>query len=514
LTAGASEATVPCRRMHRVSASSFGQARNRARRSWSAVLVPACLLLVSVGLGRAVVETQAIDASARDIALTLVAVAAGLAVILSGPVACLAAVAAVTVVQVAPHAAAGGGVDLGPADVFFCALVCWWVIRRGLLVADSAGTARRSPVRGWPVLLFLCYAGLTLLYVAAVDPGRLSVSFVSWLRLVETASLGWLAAAFLRTRRDVIVVLGAIALAGAVTIGLAVTGAARTAGLLDVRGGGVINPNTLGLISGLLVLMAIFGGLGPSLLHRVPLALWGTVGLLQSRSVGSLVGTLVALVLALAFMVPHQKRIVTASALRGALAVVAGLALAYSVATVIRPENLPTSQEFHQSSAGQRTVLGAAGLELTERHPLIGVGWRRSDQPDVIGDPELNAELRARFPETPSAFFPDVNPASVHNAYIQVAAELGLIGLGLLLLMLASLGRDINNVLKRVPRAAPEHAPLWFLAWGLVLVLIWKNDNPIYGGQADTLIPVVLVGAIAGLARTLDRPASRGRRGA
>jgi O-antigen ligase len=359
-------------------------------------------------------------------------------------------------------------------------------------------------VRGWPVLLFLCYAGLTLLYVAAVDPGRLSVSFVSWLRLVETASLGWLAAAFLRTRRDVIVVLGAIALAGAVTIGLAVTGAARTdAGLLDVRGGGVVNPNTLGLISGLLILMGTFGALGPSLLHRMPLALWGTVGVLQSRSVGSLVGTLVALVLGLAFMVPLQRRIVTASVLRGALAVVAGLALAYGVAAVIRPENLPTSQEFHQSSAGQRTVLAAAGLELTERHPLIGVGWRRSDQPDVIGGPELNAELRARFPETRSTYFPDVSPASVHNAYIQVAAELGLIGLGFLLLMLASLGRDINNVLKRVPRAAREHGPLWFMAWGLVLVVIWKNDNPIYGGQADTLIPVMFVGAIAGLAGTL-----------
>jgi O-antigen ligase len=476
------------------------------------VLVPGLLLLVSVALGRAVVETQAIEATARDIALTAVAVAAGLAVILSGPVACFAAVAGLTVVQVTPQVSAGGGVDLAPADAFYCALVCWWVIRRGVLAAGETGGARRSPVRGGPVLLFLCYAGLTLLYVGAVDPGRLSVSFVSWLRLVETASLGWLAAAFLRTRRDVIVVLGAIALAGAVTIGLALTGAASTdAGLLDVRGGGVVNPNTLGLVSGLLVLMATFGALGPSLLHRVPLALWGAVGVLQSRSVGSLVGTLVALVLGLAFMVAPQKRIVTASVLRGALAVVAGLALAYGVAAVIRPENLPTSQEFHQSSAGQRTVLAAAGLELTERHPLIGVGWRRSEEPEVIGDDELNAVLRARFPETPSDYFPDVSPASVHNAYIQVAADLGLIGVGLFLFMLASLGRDINNVLKRVPRAAPERAPLWFMAWGLALVLIWKNDNPIYGGQAETVIPFLFVGAISGLAGTLARQASSHR---
>jgi O-antigen ligase len=472
------------------------------------MLVPGFLLLVSVGLGRAVVETQAIDASAREIALTLVAVAAGLAVIVSGPVACVAAVAAITVVQVVPQVSAGGGVDLGPADAFFCALVCWWVVRRGVLASDETGGARRSPVRGWPVLLFLCYAGLTLLYVGAVDPGRLSVSFVSWLRLVETASLGWLAAAFLRTRRDVIILLGAIALAGAVTIMLALTGAAESdAGVLEVRGGGVVNPNTLGLASGLLVLMGTFGALGPSLFHRVPLALWGAVGLVQAQSVGSLVATSVALVLGLTFIVAPARRVIAVRALRAAMALGVGVVLAFGLASVIRPENLPTSQNFRDSSAGQRTVLAAAGLKIVERHPAIGVGWRRSEEPEVIGDEELNAELRARFPDTRSDHFPDVSPTSVHNAYIQVAADLGLIGLGLFLFMLVSLGRGINDVLKRVPRAAPERAQLWFMAWGLVLVLIWKNDNPIYGGQAETVVPVLFVGAIAGLAATLARQA-------
>jgi O-antigen ligase len=315
---------------------------------------------------------------------------------------------------------------------------------------------------------------------------------------------------FLRTRRDVTVVLGAIALAASIAVVLALSGAASEAdaGTLGVRGGGIINPNTLGLASGLLVLMGAFGALGPSLFLRVPLALWGAVGLAQSQSVGSTVATSVALVLGLTFMVAPAKRVVADRAMRAALALGVAVVLAYGIASVIRPENLPTSQNFRDSSTGQRTVLAAAGLEIVERHPVIGVGWRRSEEPEVIGDDELNAELRARFPETQNDYFPDVSPASVHNAYIQVAADLGLIGLGLFLCMLASLGRDINNVLKRVPRAAPERAQLWFMAWGLVLVVIWTNDNPIYGGQAETVIPAVSVGAIGGLAGMRARQAS------
>jgi O-antigen ligase len=420
------------------------------------------------------------------------------------------------VVPLLPEVSFAGGVDLLPPDAFYGALVCWWLVRVGSLSAERDHAGAHGALNGWPVLLFLAYAGLTLLYVAAVDPGRLTVSFVSWLRLVETVSIGWFAVVFLRTRRDVTLVLGATALAGAIAIVLALAGAAGEpdATLLGERGGGVVNPNVLGLVSGLLVLMGTFGALGPSLFHRVPLTLWGAVGLVQSQSVGSLVATSVALLLGLTFMVAPPKRVVAAPALRAAIALGVGVLLAYGLASVIRPDNLPTSQNFRDSSAGQRTVLAAAGLEIAARHPVIGVGWRRSDEPEVIGDAELNAELRARFPDTQSDYFPDVSPASVHNAYIQVAADLGLIGLGLFLLMLASLGRDIFNVLKRVPRAAPERAQLWFMAWGLVLVLIWKNDNPIYGGQADTAIPVLFVGAIGGLAGALARqarsiPASR-----
>jgi O-antigen ligase len=474
----------------------------RKRRS-TGIFATGCLLLVSLGLGRAVVETQTIQADPRVVVLAVIGGMVALVVMLAGPVPCIAAIAVLTVLQLLPQVSVGAGVDLFPADAFLGALVCWWLIGTAGLGAQRANLDARAPLRGGPVLVFLGYVGLTLLYVAAVDPGRLPVSFISWLRLLETASLGWLAATFLRTRRDVTVVLSAIAAAGAIAVVLALAGGAGEAdsGSLGARGGGFVNPNALGLVSGLLVLMAAFGALGPSPLQRVPVALFGVVGLVQSQSVGSLVGTSIALLFGLAFMVAPPRRILAVRALRAAMVLSVALGLAYALAAVIRPSNLPTSEHFRDSSAGQRTVMAAAGLELAERNPVIGVGWRRSEVPEVIGDPDLNRELRARFRATKSDNFPDVSPSSVHNAYVQVVADLGLIGLGLLLFALLSLARGIRLALERTTTRTPEWVQLWFLAWGVVLILVWWNDNPIYGGQRETVILAVFLGAIAGLGR-------------
>jgi O-antigen ligase len=498
--------------MYRLSpASSVEFARKRGRRRGAAMVVPCGLLLLSVLLGRAVVETQTLEASAPKLALSALGVMVATAVMLAGPVACIAAIAGLTALPLLPNVELAGGVDLFPADAFFAALVGWWLIRMVRARTERSDAELRTPLRAGVVVLFLGYVGLTLLHVAAVDPGRLPVSSVSWLRLVETASIGWLAAMFVRTRRDLTVVLAALALAGGVAVLLAVAGATATpdAGPLGVRGGGIINPNTLGLVSGLLVLMGTYGVFGRSLLQRIPLALCGAAGLVQSQSVGSLVATGVALMLGLAFMTEPRWRLVAARAPRVAIALGIGVALAYGAATVIRPENLPTSQQFDESSAGQRRVLAAAGIEIVERNPVIGVGWRRSEVPEVIGDPDLNAELRARFRATKSEFFPDVSPGSVHNGYVQVAADAGLIGLGLLVLVFVSLGRQIAGILRRVTRRSPEWPQLWFLAWAVVLIVVWWNDNPIYGGQIETVAPAIFVGAIAGLSRALMASAPR-----
>jgi O-antigen ligase len=191
-------------------------------------------------------------------------------------------------------------------------------------------------------------------------------------------------------------------------------------------------------------------------------------------------------------------------------AVAIALGAAYGLASAIRPQNLPHSEGFEQSTTWHRTVVGAAGVELAVRNPVIGVGWRRSSEPHVIGDPDLTREVRARFHGTREAFFPDAEPTSVHNVYVQVAAELGLVGFGLLVAVLVMFGRDVGRLFRRIPRGTQAWTQLWFLAWAVVLVFVWYNETPLFGGQPETVVLASLVGAIAGLSRQVGATSDHG----
>ena len=100
-----------------------------------------------------------------------------------------------------------------------------------------------------------------------------------------------------------------------------------------------------------------------------------------------------------------------------------------------------------------------------------------------------------------------MEPTSVHNAYVQVAAELGLIGVVLLVLMLCTLAVDIRRVIRRAEPGSAARRLLWFLAFGVVLIVVWLNDNPLFGGQAETVLLAVLIGLIGALgAQLAGRP--------
>lgn len=470
-------------------------------------LTGASLVVLCVVSGRAIVETQAIEADTGTVLVAVVSALVALAAMLAGPVVCLAALVGLGMMTFLPSVAVGGGVDLKPADVFYVALLGWGAL---WLLGPRPPRPEPPALQVTPIVLFVGFAGLTILYVATVDPSAASGSFLSWLRLVQTLSIAVLAAIFLRSTRDVGVVLGAVAVAGTLAVALALIGGVDTESdaALGSRGGG-LNPNTLGLVAGLLMLMGFLGGLGPRLLYRIPLAIVGALGLIQSQSVGALVGTCVALTLGLVLLRAQRPGAVGLRTMRAAAALVVALGLAYGLASAIRPENLPHSDAFESSSAWHRTLVGAAGLEVAVRNPIIGVGWRRSSSPEVIGDPEVTAPLRERFAGTKEEFFPDVQPASVHNTYVQIAAELGLVGLALLGLVLYSLARDIRRLVRRLPPATMARRQVWYLGWGLVLILVWLNDNPLYGGQPETVALAAFVGAVAGLGQAPRVAAAR-----
>jgi O-antigen ligase len=299
----------------------------------------------------------------------------------------------------------------------------------------------------------------------------------------------------IESKRDVRIVLGAIAVAG---VGGVVFAAVNADGLLGERAGGALGPNALGLVSGLLLVIAAFGAVTPKAPFRALLVVAGVAGLLLAQSVASLVAA--GLVLALGASLAGRSN----PALRVARPMLA-LALAgvvvFGIVQLLRPEVTPGSADFRESSASQRIVLAAAGLEIFERNPVIGAGWRQCSSPAVVGDREIAADVRRRFPNAPALFYPDVSPSSVHNTYIQVLADLGLVGFGMLAALIAAIGVGAWRLLRRLDRDDELWREAWAMSLGVLLIVVWLNDNPLFGGQVETVLAAVLVGTLAAVSR-------------
>jgi O-antigen ligase len=492
-------------------------------------MVAAALMLAAPGvLGWGVSMSNGFGESLGSALLIMCAAAACLAVILMGPVACLIAVSAVQIVGFMPVLMSIGRVDLTLADVFYAGLVGWWLTR--LALDRRQPDSRREVWPGeWAVILFLAYIGVTTLSVHLSEPELFATSAVSWIRLVQTASLAWLAASVIQTVRELRLLITTLALAATASIGLAVGEALLSGVHLSGRYGGLLGPNALGLVSGLLIMMAVVAGGGRRMSHRVALGAIGLLGLVMSKSQGALVGTALVVALALATTgaysrsgawgvratVKRLNRSVLAAACAGVV-VVAGILL-------LRPESIPTSSKFHESTVYHRIILGTGGLEIFSQHPLLGVGWRRSDSPAVIASADVAAKLRRSFSTPTETFYPDTQITSVHNTYVQLLAELGLVGATLFGLAVWGVGRRVLAYLRNLQRGSGAWRQARFFPFGALLSLIWLNDNPLYGGQPETVLLAVTLGSLfalarlgtaetAGLAAATEAPQATGRR--
>jgi len=488
----------------------------RKRERWIGILVPGLLLLIALGLARVVVETQAIGAGSGQIAGALLGVTAAFILIPLGPVPCVAGLGAAVALQASSGLSIGGGVNVTAADAFFVGLVVWWVGTQGLRARRDEGSVP-SPIQSWPLLLFVGYMGLTLLYIAVVDQGHLWPAAVSWIRIAQVAAVGLLTAAFVRTKRDVVIVVGAYALAAAFAAGHAFIMGLGQGGPLGDRHLGLLNPNPLGFLSGMLVLLAFFPALTRRLAVRIPLGVLGCLGLVQAKSTGATAAASVALLLGLVLASGRMSAPPVWRALQAITTLVVALALAYSVIALVRPENVPSSSEFANGTTMHHLVLATAGFEIGQRNPVIGVGWTRSGLDEVIRAPEIGTALRERFRfvDTKEEYYPDTmdwGQPSVHNAYTQTFAELGLIGLALLVFAFCSVARDIARLLSKLPRRTTEWWQVWFLAWGLVLVIIYWNTAPFFGGQIENATAVLFLGVIAGFGKGVLSSGERGAR--
>ena len=463
------------------------------------ILTGAAVALVSVAFGWVIATQADLLAEAGSLPLLAVGAIAAAAIISLGPIACLVATTTLTVGAFGQSLGDAGGLSVTPADIFYVGLVGWWlrdVIGRAQ--QDYPDTRPRIEFGQFAAALFFAYTALTFVHMAVVEPGAVESSLLSWLRFVQSASIAFLAASVIKTSRDVKIVMGGIVVAGIVAIVLALFGGSD---LLTGRAGGAVGPQPIGLFSGFILLTAIFGALTTDARYRIAMVLIGLIGLVIAKSVASFVATGVAIVFGAALIAsasgPQRLTRVAVGTL------VAGVVV-FGAVQLFRPEVTPGSEGFRSSSASHRILVISAGIEIFERNPVIGVGWRQSSNPEVIGDRDVVTDVRRRFPGARSVYYPDVSPTSVHNTYVQILADLGAIGFALFVGLIAVIVFRIRNLLRRLGPADDLRREAVVMALGLLLLLVWLNDKPLFGGQPESVLGAVLVGALAATARLVS----------
>jgi O-antigen ligase len=131
-------------------------------------------------------------------------------------------------------------------------------------------------------------------------------------------------------------------------------------------------------------------------------------------------------------------------------------------------------------SYAHRTLLAYIGGRIWLDRPVTGVGWQASSEEWAYG-PFL-ADARARFPDEPDQAFPSPeHPWGIQMLYLQVAADLGVAGVVLLLgLAAAAVAAGVRGV-----RSSP--AALVGLGWLCVVAGVWTGIGLVAGLPLEAL---------------------------
>ncbi|MBI4522557.1 MAG: O-antigen ligase family protein [Deltaproteobacteria bacterium] len=358
-----------------------------------------------------------------------------------------------------------------------------------------------------PLSVFLLYIGLSLVNVALNLPNHFLFSLASYLRLVLTAFFGLLLHIALVDRRTVISFHRAFL--GLCMLSIIVAGWEAWQGIeiqraaeFSSRFEGLLGVNSLGLVSGLLVLYAVVKKRDRYRTAAWPLLFcFGVLGLFLAKSASSILATCGSLAIywasrQLGNTVRKRYLLLKLPVATLAMIVVTGLAV-----STLRPGDFRGLVDVTEGSFVHRLVITYAGLRIFFEHPLLGVGWQGSGTMDIVGSAALNTLLMDKFMKLPDNYFFLQSATSLHNMYIQFLGELGI--LGFLLFVLAGLwtAKAVIRILSNIPIGSPYEVAAQFYAFGLLFLLIWWNTNPLFGGQVESTLAFSFLGALAAVAR-------------
>jgi O-antigen ligase len=182
----------------------------------------------------------------------------------------------------------------------------------------------------------------------------------------------------------------------------------------------------------------------------------GWLATLQSLERAPLIGACAGLLLLFtgAFIKPSKRLFWRLGALTAAFALVLLLQAMPSRLTNHDVSTVSRLQQNLQSDANTqaRFLLWGAGLEMMRAHPLLGVGGNNYQ----VNFGEGRAQFAARYPNSPLvAMNEHLLPIYAHNEYVQMAAELGIIGFVLFVLFGVSLVANFARGLRVKGQSLP-----------------------------------------------------------
>ena len=157
-----------------------------------------------------------------------------------------------------------------------------------------------------------------------------------------------------------------------------------------------------------------------------------------------------------------------------------------------------------------RVIVATAGLELFIVTRSSASAGRAA--PYEIGSDKIDHQLRSLFGNSVRRdFLPQQNPTSVHDSYIEILAEAGAVGFACFVALLVVAIRGIRSVLRSVAGDRRTAACAWCAAVLLVGVLVWWNDNALFGAQPETVLAATFLGILAATRVSIESSRDRER---
>lgn len=411
--------------------------------SWSGPQIPAWAIVV-VGAGACGVFAHYLAAGKTKYAVAIVLAAVFTPVAFFNLAAALAVWGAVLYVQDL-HALSQGPNALGV------------LVGLGWLGAFAARSGRFSVLkghRGVLVTVFLFAVWITLSAAWAQSPGTAGTQ----------AGYYWLAAAVLlvvlttvRTSREATIVALAFVIGGvlAAVVGLASGGLSTTTATAQTTvsgrltgGGGDPNLQAAAFVASIFVTVGLFSlyrSRGVRILLTLAVTLI-TIAFFATESRGGLIALAVAAIVAIVVSPRVQRRRIIGLVLLMALIAVVALGGKHGALSRIT--------DLGGGTSGRNDIWGVAAM-VFKQHPIIGVGANNFS----VVEPNYALDLRNATYVGYIAETPLVIPA--HNSYLQMLADLGIVGLVAYLAAILACLRSYWQAVRLFDRTGrPAHAQL------------------------------------------------------